>query len=74
MNQFGGPMINVFRLIASTACSLIAIAPAFAHHGGGTFDNTRTIERTGTLAGLELVNPIGRWDGDVLVVETVGFL
>ena len=28
-----------------------------AHHGGGTFDNTRTIELTGKLTRLELINP-----------------
>jgi len=31
--------------------------PAFAHHGGGTFDSTKTIELTGTLTRLELINP-----------------
>jgi hypothetical protein len=35
---------------------LIAIN-ANAHHGGGTFDNTKTIELTGTLTRLELINP-----------------
>lgn len=32
VNQFGVPMINVFRLIASTACALTAIAQAFVDY------------------------------------------
>jgi hypothetical protein len=55
MNQLGVPIINVFRLIAAAGCSLIIVTPALAHHGGGTFDNTKTIELTGTLTRLELI-------------------
>jgi Family of unknown function (DUF6152) len=29
----------------------------FAHHGGGTFDNTREIQLTGKLTRLDLINP-----------------
>jgi hypothetical protein len=57
MNQPGAPIINVFRLAATAAFSLSVVTPALAHHGGGTFDNTKTIELTGTLTRLELINP-----------------
>ena len=33
------------------------MTPVLAHHGGGTFDNTKTIELTGKLTRLELINP-----------------
>ena len=57
MTQSRASIINVFRLAATMALSLTVIAPALAHHSGGTFDNTRTIELTGTLTRLELINP-----------------
>ena len=57
MNRLGVPIINAFRLIAAAGCSLIVVTPALAHHGGGTFDNTKTIDLTGTLTRLELINP-----------------
>jgi hypothetical protein len=50
-------MINVFRPAATTAFSLSVVTTALAHHGGGTFDNTKTIELTGKLTRLELINP-----------------
>jgi len=49
MNQLGPPIINGFRLVATLAFSLSITTAARAHHGGGTFDNTKTIELTGTL-------------------------
>ena len=36
---------------------LSSVWPAFAHHGGGTFDNTKEIELTGVLTRLDLINP-----------------
>jgi Family of unknown function (DUF6152) len=32
-------------------------APAFAHHGGGTFDLSKTVTLTGKLTQVDLVNP-----------------
>jgi hypothetical protein len=46
-------MTRALLSIAILACA----ASAFAHHGGGTFDATKTIELKGTLTRLELVNP-----------------
>ena len=47
-------MIRNTALLASfIACS----APAFAHHGGGSFDLTRSVTYNGTLTKVELVNP-----------------
>src|SRR4051812_36771236 len=34
-----------------------AAAPAFAHHGGGTFDLSRSVTYNGVLTKVELVNP-----------------
>jgi hypothetical protein len=31
--------------------------PAAAHHGGGTFDNSKEIKLTGVFTGLDLINP-----------------
>ena len=45
------------RATVFVALSLSLAQPAFAHHGGGTFDNTRTIELTGKLTRLDLINP-----------------
>ncbi len=42
---------------AAFVAALAIASPSVAHHGGGTFDNTRTIELKGTLTRLELVNP-----------------
>jgi hypothetical protein len=46
-------------MIRASALAMILLFPSLtlAHHGGGTFDNTRTIELTGTLTRLELINP-----------------
>jgi hypothetical protein len=61
MNWLDVPIINAFRFAATVAFSL-SISPsivstALAHHGGGTFDNTKTIELKGKLTRLELINP-----------------
>jgi hypothetical protein len=45
------------RPIVFIIAALSFAAPALAHHGGGTFDNTRTIELTGRLTRLDLINP-----------------
>jgi hypothetical protein len=39
-----------------TLCLLVVVR-ADAHRGGGTFENTRTIELTGTPTRIELINP-----------------
>ena len=57
MFPLDAPIINVFRFAATAAFSLSVVTAALAHHGGGTFDNTKTIELTGTLTRLELINP-----------------
>jgi hypothetical protein len=40
-----------------TVVLMAATAPAFAHHGGGTFDLGKSVTYTGTLTKVELVNP-----------------
>jgi hypothetical protein len=43
---------------ATFAVVLVSLAlPAFAHHGGGTFDMSKAVTYTGTLTKVELVNP-----------------
>ena len=61
MNWLDVPIINAFRFAATVAfslsISLSIVSTALAHHGGGTFDNTKTIELKGKLTRLELINP-----------------
>jgi Family of unknown function (DUF6152) len=57
MNWLDIPIINAFRFAATIAFSLSVVSAALAHHGGGTFDNTKTIELKGRLTRLELINP-----------------
>src|SRR4026207_796075 len=40
----------IIALVASTL-------PAFAHHGAGTFDLTKSVTYTGKLTKIELINP-----------------
>jgi Family of unknown function (DUF6152) len=47
-------MIRKAALITSFA---MFTAPAFAHHGGGSFDLTRSVTYNGTLTRVDLVNP-----------------
>jgi hypothetical protein len=42
-------------LVVAAVVSLVA--PAAAHHGGGTFDGSKELKLTGTFTGLDLVNP-----------------
>src|SRR5262249_26211260 len=49
-----------FPLMRSITCLAIVVAsaaPAFAHHGGGTFDLSKSVTYNGTLTKVELVNP-----------------
>jgi hypothetical protein len=45
------------RTAVLLAASLWIPSLAAAHHGGGTFDNTKEIKLTGTFTRLDLVNP-----------------
>jgi hypothetical protein len=45
------------RAILSGVFFLSLVAPAAAHHGGGTFDGSKELKLTGTFTGLDLVNP-----------------
>ena len=45
------------RAILSGVVFLSLVAPAAAHHGGGTFDGSKELKLTGTFTGLDLVNP-----------------
>jgi hypothetical protein len=47
MNQLGVPIIIGFRFAATAALVLVVATRAGAHHGDGTFDNTKTIEPEG---------------------------
>jgi hypothetical protein len=39
--------------------ALVALtgAPALGHHGAGTFDRNKTVELTGTITGVDFINP-----------------
>ena len=47
----------MIRRAALIASSILFAAPAFAHHGGGTFDLARSVTYNGVLTKVELVNP-----------------
>jgi hypothetical protein len=47
----------MIRAALVVAAFLSLIAPAAAHHGGGTFDSSKEIKLTGTFTGLDLINP-----------------
>ena len=47
----------MIRAAAFVAVSMSFAQVLFAHHGGGTFDNTRQVELAGVLTRLDLVNP-----------------
>jgi len=47
----------MIRVAVVIAMFLALAAPAAAHHGGGTFDNSKELKLTGTFTGLDLVNP-----------------
>ena len=45
------------RSTAFIVAFMVSTVPAFAHHGGGTFDLTRSVTYMGKLTRVELVNP-----------------
>jgi hypothetical protein len=47
----------MIRYSGLTALILSIAGPAVAHHGFGSFDVTRDLEITGTITGLDFVNP-----------------
>jgi hypothetical protein len=47
----------MIRSAALIVVFMASIVPAFAHHGGGTFDLSKSVTYTGKLTRIELVNP-----------------
>jgi hypothetical protein len=47
----------MIRRAALIVSSILLASPAFAHHGGGTFDLSRSVTYNGVLTKVELVNP-----------------
>ena len=47
----------MIRAMFVAVASLSIVQPAFAHHGGGTFDNTKEIKLTGKLTRFDFINP-----------------
>jgi uncharacterized protein DUF6152 len=47
----------MIRAALVLAVVTFVVAPAAAHHGGGTFDGSKEIKLTGTFTGLDLINP-----------------
>ena len=45
------------RSAAFIVVFIASTVPAFAHHGGGTFDLTKSVTYTGKLTRIELINP-----------------
>ena len=44
-------------VVAAALLTLVAAAPASAHHGFGRFDRTKPVEIEGTITGIDFVNP-----------------
>ena len=49
--------MTALRVFASTITLITAVSAASAHHGFGSFDLSRDIEITGTIARMEFINP-----------------
>src|ERR1700722_20416804 len=47
----------MMRSTAFIVALMVSTVPALAHHGGGTFDLTRSVTYMGKLTRVELVNP-----------------
>lgn len=47
----------MIRTALTTAVLFSLSVSATAHHGGGTFDGSKEMKLTGTLTGLDLINP-----------------
>src|SRR5688500_7312292 len=47
-------MLHAIVLVAAILC---LVSPALAHHGGGTFDNSKEIKVTGKLTKFDFINP-----------------
>jgi len=58
-----GPSENTTRRRAArlasvlTAAALVGVTAAHAHHGFGRFDRSKEVEFTGTITGIDFVNP-----------------
>jgi hypothetical protein len=51
-------------LLLAAAAVLVAVSPAFAHHGGAAFDQTKTVTFTGVVTEMTFANPhvLVYWD------------
>ena len=47
----------MIRVVFVVVVFLTLAVPAAAHHGGGTFDNSKEFKLTGVFTGLDLINP-----------------
>src|SRR6266849_6712616 len=47
------------RSAALSVLFMVSTVPVFAHHGGGSFDLTKSVTFTGKLTRVELINPHG---------------
>ena len=45
------------RVVALLGGALICVVPAFAHHGPGTFELSKSVTYTGKLTRVDFVNP-----------------
>src|SRR5438445_10694521 len=48
---------SMIRSAAFVVVFTMLTAPAFAHHGGGTFDLTKSVTYQGKLTKIEFINP-----------------
>jgi polyisoprenoid-binding protein YceI len=79
-------MSKKWFVLLVTVLGLIAIAPAYAHHGSAAYDASKTVTVTGTVTAFEFVNPhvmismdvknasgsIEKWEGEMTSPNHLG--
>ncbi len=79
-------MSKKWFVLLVTVLGLLAIAPAYAHHGSAAYDASKTVTVTGTVTAFAFVNPhvmisidvknasgnIDKWEGEMTSPNHLG--
>ncbi len=57
MSKTGVAKATKMVLVSASLCALVAAAPAFAHHSGAMYDNTKSVDLKGTIKEFNWTNP-----------------